>query len=43
MAEDGWNDQNPQKIAMAYTADSQWRNRNQFPNGRAQIIEFLTE
>jgi nuclear transport factor 2 (NTF2) superfamily protein len=43
MAEDGWNGQNPQKIAMAYTADSQWRNRNQLPNGRAQIIEFLTE
>lgn len=43
MAEDGWNGQNPQKIALAYTADSQWRNRNQFPKGRAQIIEFLTE
>jgi nuclear transport factor 2 (NTF2) superfamily protein len=43
MAEDGWNSQNPEKIALAYTVDSQWRNRNQFPVGRAQIIEFLTE
>ena len=43
MAEDGWNGQNPEKIALAYTVDSQWRNRNQFPVGRAQIIEFLTE
>lgn len=43
MAEDGWNGQNPEKIALAYTFDSQWRNRNQFPVGRAQIIEFLTE
>ena len=43
MAEDGWNGQNPHKIALAYTADSQWRNRNQFPKGRVQIIEFLTQ
>ena len=43
IAEDGWNGQNPQKIALAYTADSQWRNRNQFPKGRVQIIEFLTQ
>ncbi|MFT5656998.1 MAG: nuclear transport factor 2 (NTF2) superfamily protein [Gammaproteobacteria bacterium] len=43
MAEDGWNGQNPEKIALAYTVDSQWRNRNKFPKGRAQIIEFLTQ
>jgi nuclear transport factor 2 (NTF2) superfamily protein len=43
MAEDGWNGQNPEKIALAYTVDSQWRNRNQFPKGRVQIIEFLTQ
>ena len=30
MAEDGWNGQNPEKIALAYTADSIWRNRNEF-------------
>ena len=42
MAEDGWNGQNPEKIALAYTADSIWRNRNEFPVGRAEIITFLT-
>ncbi len=42
MAEDGWNGQNPEKIALAYTADSIWRNRNEFPKGRAEIIAFLT-
>lgn len=42
MAEDAWNNQDPQKVALAYTVDSQWRNRSEFPVGRAQIIEFLT-
>jgi uncharacterized protein len=42
MAEDAWNNQDPQRIALAYTIDSEWRNRNEFPKGRAQIIEFLT-
>jgi len=42
MAEDGWNSRDPEKIALAYTADSQWRNRAEFPCGREQIIEFLT-
>jgi len=42
MAEDGWNNRNPERVALAYTADSQWRNRNEFPKGREQIIEFLT-
>jgi len=42
MAEDGWNGQNPEKIALAYTADSIWRNRSEFPKGRAEIITFLT-
>lgn len=41
-AEDGWNNRNPQKVALAYTPDSQWRNRDQFINGRAQIDSFLT-
>jgi hypothetical protein len=41
-AEDGWNGQNPEKIALAYTPDSIWRNRNEFPKGRAEIIAFLT-
>lgn len=41
MAEDGWNGRNPEKVAMAYTVDSQWRNRNEFPKGRAEIVDFL--
>ena len=42
LAEDAWNNQDPQRIAVAYTIDSEWRNRHEFPKGRAQIIEFLT-
>jgi len=34
MAENAWNSRNPEKVALAYTADSQWRNRNQFVQGR---------
>jgi nuclear transport factor 2 (NTF2) superfamily protein len=41
MAEDGWNNRDPEKVALAYTIDSQWRNRAEFPVGREQIIEFL--
>lgn len=41
MAEDGWNNRDPEKVALAYTADSQWRNRSEFPVGREQIIAFL--
>lgn len=41
-AEDGWNNRDPVKVSLAYTADSQWRNRHEFPQGRAQIVEFLT-
>jgi nuclear transport factor 2 (NTF2) superfamily protein len=42
MAEDGWNSRDPQRVSMVYTEDSQWRNRSEFPRGRAQIVEFLT-
>jgi nuclear transport factor 2 (NTF2) superfamily protein len=42
MAEDGWNSRDPQRVSMVYTQDSQWRNRAEFPKGRAQIAEFLT-
>jgi nuclear transport factor 2 (NTF2) superfamily protein len=42
MAEDAWNSRDPQRVAMAYTADSRWRNRAEFPQGREQIAEFLT-
>ena len=41
-AEDGWNNCDPEKVASAYTVDSEWRNRNAFINGRAEIVEFLT-
>ncbi len=40
-AEDGWNNRNPQKVALAYTPNSQWRNRDQFINGREAIEIFL--
>ncbi|ALS60928.1 MULTISPECIES: nuclear transport factor 2 family protein [Pandoraea] len=42
MAEDGWNSRDPARVALAYTADSRWRNRAEFPRGRDQIVEFLT-
>ncbi len=40
-AEDGWNNRNPDKVALAYTADSKWRNRAEFFQGRAAISDFL--
>ncbi|MEQ1485657.1 nuclear transport factor 2 family protein [Methyloglobulus sp.] len=40
-AENAWNIQNPEKIALAYTADSIWRNRTEFLQGRAEIEQFL--
>ncbi|GAC1659613.1 MAG: nuclear transport factor 2 family protein [Candidatus Elarobacter sp.] len=42
MAEDGWNSCDPQRVALAYTEDSRWRNRAEFFSGRAAIIDFLT-
>lgn len=42
LAEDGWNSRDPAKVALAYTPDSKWRNRAEFPQGRQQIAEFLT-
>ena len=41
-AEDGWNNRNPQKVSMAYTAGSQWRNRAEFVTGRDEIVGLLT-
>jgi nuclear transport factor 2 (NTF2) superfamily protein len=41
-AEDGWNSRDPQRVALAYTEDSVWRNRDTFLTGRAAIVEFLT-
>ncbi len=41
-AEDAWNTRDPQKVSLAYSADSRWRNRTEFINGREQIVAFLT-
>ncbi|MFZ5959758.1 DUF1348 family protein [Pseudomonas knackmussii] len=40
-AEDGWNSRDPQRVSLAYSPDSQWRNRSTFLRGRPQIVEFL--
>jgi nuclear transport factor 2 (NTF2) superfamily protein len=42
-AEDAWNTKNPESVALAYTEDSQWRNRNDFFNGREAIKDFLKQ
>lgn len=42
LAEDGWNGRNPAKVALAYTPDTVWRNRAEFPRGRAEVEAFLT-
>ena len=42
-AEDGWNGRDPSRVAMAYTPDSQWRNRNVFLTGRDEIEGFLAQ
>jgi nuclear transport factor 2 (NTF2) superfamily protein len=42
LAEDGWNTRNPQKVSLAYTVDSHWRNRAEFLNGREAIVAFLS-
>jgi len=41
-AENAWNTRDPQRVALAYTEDSEWRNRNEFLKGRAEIAAFLT-
>jgi uncharacterized protein len=42
LAEDAWNSRNPERVALAYSEDSRWRNRAEFVNGREQIVSFLT-
>ncbi|MDU3921689.1 MAG: nuclear transport factor 2 family protein [Klebsiella pneumoniae] len=39
-AEDGWNSRDAEKVALAYTVDSEWRNRSEFVHGRGQIVEL---
>ena len=41
-AEDAWNSRDPARVALAYTPDTEWRNRNEFLNGRDAVREFLT-
>lgn len=42
-AEDGWNSRDPARVALAYTPDSQWRNRDRFLQGRSAIEAFLAD
>jgi nuclear transport factor 2 (NTF2) superfamily protein len=42
LAEDGWNSRNPEKVSLAYSIDSSWRNRSEFVTGREAIVQFLT-
>lgn len=41
-AEDAWNSRDPARVSLAYTPDTEWRNRADFVNGREQVVEFLT-
>ena len=41
-AQDGWNSRDPEKVSLAYTPDSKWRNRDEFFEGREEIVAFLT-
>jgi nuclear transport factor 2 (NTF2) superfamily protein len=42
LAENAWNSRDPEKVSLAYTLDSRWRNRAEFVNGRDEIVRFLT-
>jgi nuclear transport factor 2 (NTF2) superfamily protein len=42
LAEDAWNSRDAEKVSLAYTLDSRWRNRSEFVNGRPEIVAFLT-
>ncbi len=41
MAEDAWNSKDPERVSLAYTIDTEWRNRTEFINGRAEVKAFL--
>ena len=43
LAEDAWNSREPERVSLAYSEESQWRNRDQFINGRSDIVTFLAE
>ncbi|CAG9183376.1 nuclear transport factor 2 family protein [Cupriavidus pampae] len=42
LAEDGWNTRDAERVSLAYTTDSAWRNRAEFATGRREIVDFLT-
>ena len=42
MAEDAWNSRDPERVSLAYTPDTEWRNRAEFLHGRAEVVEVLT-
>ncbi|ALN71688.1 nuclear transport factor 2 family protein [Aureimonas sp. AU20] len=42
LAEDAWNSRDPERVSLAYTGDSRWRNRAEFIAGRKEIVSFLT-
>lgn len=42
LAEDGWNTRDPERVSLAYSIDSRWRNRAEFANGRVEIVALLT-
>lgn len=42
LAEDGWNSKDPERVSLAYTVDSVWRNRSTFLTGREEIVKFLS-
>ncbi len=41
LAENAWNSKNPEKVSLAYTVDTEWRNRTEFLNGREEVQAFL--
>ena len=43
LAEDAWNSKNPEKVSLAYSIDSNWRNRDKFLTGRNAIVDFLSD
>ncbi|GLU53630.1 nuclear transport factor 2 family protein [Dyadobacter frigoris] len=42
LAEDAWNSQNPERVSLAYTVNTEWRNRSEFVNGREEVVKFLS-
>lgn len=42
LAEDAWNSRDPERVSLAYSIDTEWRNRSEFVNGRDEVVQFLT-